>query len=329
MQTDQSPWTKRLSVIVLVAMLAACSKEQPKPVERQSATPSDATAQTQPEAQPKAPAAEESPAKAEAPATDEPIAKEPAHEVDLSPNALNARIRTANPQYNGSGQFQVKDGKLMAALRETGIIRLGPLRGLPLIYLDLMNTPVDDLRPLAKLPLRELFLESTPVSDISPLRDVPLEKLWLNNTQVADLSPLAGKQITELNLVGTPIKDLSALKGMPLTILWISNTQVEDLSALASMPLVSLTIENTPVSSIEVVKQLPQLERLHIAGTKVTDLTPVAGRNLTRLIFTPTNITKGIMDARRIPTMQEIGVTLETKQPPIGFWEAYDAGRFD
>ena len=70
----------------------------------------------------------------------------------------------------------------------------------------------------------------------------------------------------------------------------------------------------------------PTLQRLHIGNTPVTDLTPLRNLPLTRLIFNPSPITKGLMDVRRIPTMREIGTTLEGQQPPIEFWEAYDKG---
>jgi hypothetical protein len=72
---------------------------------------------------------------------------------------------------------------------------------------------------------------------------------------------------------------------------------------------------------------------LNIAGTKVTDLTPLKGRNLTRLIFTPENITKGIEIVRDMESLRELDTSFEGDTPtamrPADFWSQYDAGEFE
>ncbi|MFC1800187.1 hypothetical protein ACFL2Z_04680, partial [Candidatus Eisenbacteria bacterium] len=62
--------------------------------------------------------------------------------------------------------------------------------------------------------------------------------------------------------------------------------------------------------------------------TPVTDLTPLNGLNLTRLIFTPARITRGIDIARDMASIQEIGPTFENRVPPAAFWAMYDQGMF-
>ena len=69
------------------------------------------------------------------------------------------------------------------------------------------------------------------------------------------------------------------------------------------------------------------LQRLHIGETPVSDLTPLKGLMLTRLIFTPSKITKGLDVARNMKTLTEIGATLETKMAPAQFWALYDQGK--
>jgi hypothetical protein len=115
---------------------------------------------------------------------------------------------------------------------------------------------------------------------------------------------------------------------MPLQMLWLSHTQVSDLSPLAGSPIVSITLEGTPVKDVAWASTMPSLQRLHIAQTAVTDLSPLKDLPLTRLIFTPARIRTGIMEARRLGAMREIGPTLEAKMDPVGFWQAYDQGAF-
>ena len=66
------------------------------------------------------------------------------------------------------------------------------------------------------------------------------------------------------------------------------------------------------------------MRRLHIGETPVEDLSPLKGMALTRLVFTPANIKRGLDVARELP-LQEIGTRFdeETKDlaPPAVFWE--------
>ncbi len=70
------------------------------------------------------------------------------------------------------------------------------------------------------------------------------------------------------------------------------------------------------------------LQRIHLAETPVSDLTPLAGLPLTRLIFTPSTVSKGIDQARAIPTLREVGVEFEKRMNTQEFWKQYDAGLF-
>jgi hypothetical protein len=68
------------------------------------------------------------------------------------------------------------------------------------------------------------------------------------------------------------------------------------------------------------------IKRLHIGETPVTDLTPIRNLELTRLIFTPGNIEKGLEAARRMESLVELGTTFENRMPPDVFWHLYDTG---
>jgi internalin A len=217
------------------------------------------------------------------------------------------------------------------ALAESGVTDIGPLAGLPLKYLDVRGLPVADLGPLEGMPLESLFLEETQVSDVSVLKGMPLRQLYLNHTPVSDLSPLAGMRLQELNLFGTRVEDLSAVADLSVGTLWLRDTQVADLGPLEGMSLESLDIENTPVADLGALREMTSLRRLNIAGSTVSDLTPLADLRLERLIFTPSRITEGIDVVRRMESLRELDV--EFREPermkPAEFWRRYDAGEFE
>ncbi len=221
---------------------------------------------------------------------------------------LHAALKRANPNYNGAAQAQFENDLLLA--------------------IDLRGTGVTDLSPLAGQPLKAFYAEENPLTDLKPLRGLKLSAISLNDTPVADLGPLRGMPLNEVRLMNTQVRDVGPLQGAPLHELWLNNAPIDDIEALAGSPLISLTIEGTKVRSIAVVRRLLKLERLNMAGCEATDLTPIAGLPLTRLVFTPGKITAGIEAARTLPRCQEIGPSMEQKGPPAQFWPAYDAGVF-
>ncbi|MBA4016910.1 MAG: hypothetical protein C0483_06970 [Pirellula sp.] len=221
---------------------------------------------------------------------------------------LHAALKSANPNYNGKAQAQFENDLLLA--------------------IDLRATGVTDLSPLTGQPLRAFYAEENPLTDLRPLRGMKLTAISLNDTPVADLGPLHGMPLSEVRLSNTQVRDIGPLQRAPLHELWLNNAPIDDIESLAGSPLISLTIEGTKVRSIAVVRRLLKLERLNMAGCDVTDLTPIAGLPLTRLVFTPGKITTGIEAARTLPRCQEIGPSMEQKGLPAQFWPAYDAGVF-
>jgi internalin A len=225
-----------------------------------------------------------------------------------TPDALHAALKAKNPDYNGGAQME--------------------WNGQSLVALDLRDTGVADISPLAGLPLVVFFAENTKVTDLAPLKGMRLVQLSLSDTPVEYLGPLRGMPLQEVRLVNTRVRDVSPLQGAPLRELWLNNSPVEEIGALTGAPLISLTIEKTKVRDLAVVQRLPLLERLNLIDAPVTDLSPVAGLRLTRLVFTPGAITKGLDAARSLPALREIGPSLEQMGSPQAFWAAYDAGTF-
>jgi Leucine-rich repeat (LRR) protein len=109
----------------------------------------------------------------------------------------------------------------------------------------------------------------------------------------------------------------------------VRDTKVVDLTALAGISLVSLDIQGSEVANLEVVARMTTLKRLNIANTPITDLRPLEGLGLERLIFTPQKITEGLDIVRGMPTLRELDIEFENgslTRSPESFWAAWDAG---
>jgi internalin A len=248
-----------------------------------------------------------------------------AKQILADPTALHQRLKDRNPDYNGNAQFaQDQTLGLVGDFTGSRVSDLSPLAGIPFNAIDLRGQTISDLDPLKGMPLTLLGIEDTQVNDLTPLTGIKLQKLYLNNAPVVDLRPLAGMPLKELMLAGTKVKNLMPLKGSPLQSLWLNNTPVSDISPLAGCRLVSLTLEGTWVADLKPLSKMTTLKRLHIGRTQVTDLMPLKALKLTRLVFTPGSITKGLDVARNMKSLREVGTSLDVLMPPGEFWSRYE-----
>lgn len=217
-----------------------------------------------------------------------------------------------------------------ASLYQSGVRNITPLRGLPLVALDLGMTQVADLAPLSGMPLQRLDLENTPVADIGLLRGMPLTLLKLQNTKVTDFSPLNGMPLNQLNLLNLPFNDshIPLLQNMPLETLWLAGTQVTDLTGLPLTALESLDIARTAVASLAPLANASRLRRLNIAETPVTDLTPLADLRLQRITLTPAQITAGIEVLRNMPSLTQIQTDINEPLSTADFWQRFELGLY-
>jgi internalin A len=246
-------------------------------------------------------------------------------QILANPEILNERLRMKNPNYQNQAQFEENpEIGFVGDFSKGNLVDLSPLQGVPFGALDLRGLTMPTIEPLKGMPLKMLGLEDTRIIDLSPLKGMKLVKLYLNNTAVSDLKPLSGMPLTELMLVGTRVEDLRPLQGAPLQFLWLNETRVDDLSPLSKCPLVSLTLQQTKVSDLKPLSNMISLKRLHIGETSVSDLTPLKGLALERLIFNPAKINKGLDTIRQMETLTELGLTLETRMPPVQFWAMVD-----
>lgn len=247
-------------------------------------------------------------------------------------------LRKTNSSYTGGGRFHLDEAgkEIIAALLPSCRLKdLSALKGLKLVEIDLSDNPVADLRFLRGMPIQAMYLEKTAIVELSPLKGMPLRELWLNEcSNLRSLEGLEGAPLQKLYLTDTQVADLTPLKGMPLQGLWLTGSPVTDLKPLKNSPLVSLTLHRTPISDLSGLRDLPRLQRVHVGETQVTDLTPLKGLALTRLVFTPSRIEKGIAVARSLPRIQQIGTHFLGGSPDddllasAAFWARYDAGVF-
>lgn len=160
---------------------------------------------------------------------------------------------------------------------EVKLRTLGPLQGLPLNYLKLDGSGVQDLSPLSNVPLQHLMLINMPVTDLSPLKGLPLEELVLANTPCSDVTPVATPLINLMDLSGSQVTDLSQLKHCTrMTNLRISETGITDLSPVRNFPLVCLYMDSSRVTSLEPLRGMP-LAYLVCRGNGELDWSPLFG----------------------------------------------------
>lgn len=234
----------------------------------------------------------------------------------------------ANPDYKGQGKLHEENGEIIAAeFPNCGLKDLSPLRGLQLQALDLSGNPVRELRHLRGMPLVRLYLEFTLVESLVELVDAQLVELRLNGSPVQNLTGLEGQPLENLYAVGTQINDVKALSRSNLKQLWLTESPVSDLTPLSGLPLISLTIHRTLVADLTFIRKLPLIQRLHIGETLISDLTPLRGLNLTRLVFTPSQIEKGMAIVEGLSNLKEIGTQFDDQgkdlMPPNAFWAQF------
>ena len=238
---------------------------------------------------------------------------------------IQANLLKANPDYRKQGNIHEQDGRIFAAeFPNCGLKDLSPLRGLELNALDLSGNPVREIRHLRGMPLERLFLEYTSVESLTELKDAKLIELRLNGSPVRSLKGLEGQPIENLYAVNTQINDISSLAKSNLRQLWLTESPVSNLKPLEGLPLVSLTLHRTLVEDLSFVRKLPVIQRLHIGETLITDLTPLKGVNLTRLVFSPERIKRGLDVVKRLSNLREIGTKFDDTgrdlTSPKNFW---------
>ncbi|NOY75160.1 MAG: protein kinase [Kiritimatiellaeota bacterium] len=163
-----------------------------------------------------------------------------------SPRGLREALRQVSREYNGSGRFFSRRGKIMgvdlhdsAGINDKSLALLGMTQ---LKMLNLANTGITDLTPLKKLPLNELIVSNTNIKDVSPLKGLD--------------------SLRNLSIAGTKITDISPIKHLKLLMLDVSDTKIKDLRFVSKMPLKGLRLNNCRLRSYTFLRKLRYLNAL-------------------------------------------------------------------
>ena len=234
-------------------------------------------------------------------------------------------------------------------LRGLSLTDLSPLRGMPLVYVNVDKNPhLKDLSPLADCPLEGFSAEDAPeLADLSPLQGKKIKNFDLRGTNVSDLSPLAGMPLDNVSLTGSPVSDLTPLRGTKLRLLEIGNTKVRDLSPLAGLPLEHLGLKSAPIASLDPVADAPlsyleidvpfdlaslraqRLRTLRVGGmfdhpeelAKMTDLVVL----ILPTAFSDPAPLRNLPHLRKIDFAENIALPHESLKNAADFFRQYDA----
>ncbi len=212
------------------------------------------------------------------------------------------------------------------------LLDIGPLEGMQIDHLNLIDTKILDFSPLRRAQLTSLALDSTAIENLAVLSELALRGLSLSHTRITDLSPLRSLLLDGLDVSSTLVSDLGALAGMPLISLQMDNTHVKNITMLRGKPLRFLYMSNTRVSDISVLRNMPLIE-LRLDGCKnLKDITPLMDcRDLQRLTL-PLQC-DDLEFLRSFTNLQFLSYfgdefgrrPVPTNQTPAEFWKTYDA----
>lgn len=169
---------------------------------------------------------------------------------------------------------------------------IDPLDGMPLMKFDASGTGIKNIAPLRKAPLKHLVLDDSNVNrGWNVLRLLPLEHLSIRGLNIRHLSALKDNNtLRELYISRCGIRDLSPLVGAPLHILEAAHNPISETDVLAVLPLRRLDLSHTRIADLEVMRRMPQLQQLSVAGTAITDLTPLINCDLFALNIADTKV---------------------------------------
>ena len=201
---------------------------------------------------------------------------------DITPLLAIPKLATCNLNRNPIKEISVlaKLSQLKRLLlEETLVSDLSPLsRCTELERLFLAKTLVRDIEPLQNCKkLARLDLSDTLVTDISALAGLPkLRQLSLANTQLRNAEAIRSlKGLYELDLSGVPIDGVELHEEARVDKLNLRGTLTSNLNRVPTFPRF-LDLSHTPISDLTGIGQLRRLYSCNLAGTKVTDITPIA-----------------------------------------------------
>lgn len=107
--------------------------------------------------------------------------------------------------------------------------------------------------------------------------------------QVADRLKRSGSRLV-LNLSGLELKDLSFVRGTEINELHLRGTSLATPLNLYGLPLVVLQLDGFDLEDLSALKNLTSLRELHLAGTKIKDVTQLTRKRLEILDLSDTEV---------------------------------------
>ncbi len=239
----------------------------------------------------------------------QPLVRRPRNaRPSMTESELQAKLKAANPQYDGSGRIVFINNKIVEVhLGNKKIADISALKGLTLGRVGIERTQVTDITPLAGMPVSFLNCDDLGgLVDISALKGMPLIELGLARTGVTDLTALRGLPLARLNLEGTRVSDLEPLKAMPLE--WLNLNDVKTYTTfqpLAGMAIRELFARGTAVEDIRPLANKTLVTLDLSRAEKVKDLRPLRGLPLRKLFIPETKISD-IGVVRELPTLRDL-----------------------
>lgn len=238
---------------------------------------------------------------------------------DLSP-LYGMKLERLNLSGTKVGSLMALAGMPLRTLTCRGILvrDAGVLAGLPLEVLDLSETPVVDLNVLRGVELRSLFISKTSVKDIGFCAKMPLETLDISDTAIVDITGLRGKNMKRLILARSGVKDIGVLAGCSIDILDLSGTKIPPVSLAQAVPKIrfmDLALDNLDLTRIDFLKG-KSVRRLSLAGTKVTDFSPLADMNIRMLNVKGVRI-EDVRELRNLKDLEDLWCDLDPAQVQV------------
>ena len=159
-------------------------------------------------------------------------------------------------------------------IQNTYVSDLSPLQGLPIVYLDLTGTPVEDKSVVASLTrLKKFYADHMSDSDVESLRDIKgLEWIGIFDSSIDDMSTFDDQdQLVNIDLSYCEnINDIHwVMRHTGLDYLGLAHTGVRDISDVSACRMLThLDLSGTPVKDLGVLQNLPRLEVLYIDSAK-------------------------------------------------------------
>jgi internalin A len=202
-------------------------------------------------------------------------------------------------------------------LSHTAIDDISPLRGSPVRWLNINDTPVRSLKVLQTMP-RLVTLDAAGVKALRSLGQLGallgrIVSLRIARTSVRSIAELSrAKKIYQLVIADTQVRDLRPLRSAAssLQLLDVSGVPATDFTPITGLSgrLWRLSLARTSLARLQQLgklEKLQSLKSLDLAGTKLRDLRGI-GRMRGAMMYLALDDTKQLADISAIKSLSSL-----------------------